>query len=296
MLTNTVTLWVIFASMTVVWAIYFAYVHLSSRLRKQPEPEKKKPVAASAYKGVKGNVKHQLFVGIPVRLLLLLYLVFAVTSTHNLIALGKDFSSVVSIVTMVALIACLAYVTNKYFAFLYHDAKHKKEQFGWLARIMHLERGKSRALVYPILYLARRFIASLVFVFLYNFYAAQVVIWMLMSLVMMFTISRNKPFRGKWLNNVHFVNECFQFCAGVLMLPLSNILEDLKQRDKVGIVLIVLILTCIAFNIIILLIRSFYMFSELCLANRKKLEAILRQSRDIINKQGQPLEFDSEVK
>ena len=108
--------------------------------------------------------------------------------------------------------------------------------------------------------------------FLYQFYAAQVVIWMLMSLIMMFTISRNKPFRGKWLNNVHFVNECFLFLAGVLMLPLSNILEDLKQRDKVGIAFIVLILKCIAFNIIILLIRSFYMFSELFLANRKKLE------------------------
>jgi cell shape-determining protein MreD len=56
-----------------------------------------------------------MFVGIPVRLLLLLYLVFAVTSAHNLIALDKDFSSVVAIVTIVALASGLVYVTNKYF-------------------------------------------------------------------------------------------------------------------------------------------------------------------------------------
>ena len=56
-----------------------------------------------------------MFVGIPTRLLLLLYLVFAVTSAHNLIALDKDFSSVVAIVTIVALASGLVYVTNKYF-------------------------------------------------------------------------------------------------------------------------------------------------------------------------------------
>jgi heme/copper-type cytochrome/quinol oxidase subunit 2 len=170
MLTNTVTLWVIFAALLVVWTIYFAYVQISNRFRKQPE--KPKQAATSAYKSVKGNVRHQLFVGIPVRLLLLLYLVFAVTSMHNLIDLGKDFSSVVAIVTLVALAACFAFVTNKYFSSLYHDAKHKKEQFGWLARIIHLERNKSRALVYPILFLARRLIASFIFVYLYKFYAA----------------------------------------------------------------------------------------------------------------------------
>ena len=211
-----------------------------------------------------GKIRHQLFVGMPVRLLLLLYLVFAVTSTHNLIALKKDFSSVVAIVTFVALIGCLAYVINKYFANLHASENHKKEQFGWLGRIINLERGKSRALLFPIFFLARRFLLSLTFVFLYNFYAAQVVIWILLSLVMLFTISGLKPFRGKWLNHVNFINECFVFFAGVCMLPLSNILEDLNQRDKVGVALIVWILICIAFNIIILLLRSFYLFRDYC--------------------------------
>jgi len=68
-----------------------------------------------------------MFVGIPVRLLLLLYLVLAVTSTHNLIALNKDLSSIVAIVTIVALAFGIVYVTNKYFSSLYHDAKNKKE-------------------------------------------------------------------------------------------------------------------------------------------------------------------------
>jgi hypothetical protein len=66
------------------------------------------------------------------------------------------------------------------------------------------------------------------------------------------------------LNIVNLINEFFVFFAGVLMLPLSNILEDLDQRDKFGIALIVLILLCIAFNIIILLLRSFYLFKDAC--------------------------------
>jgi hypothetical protein len=215
-------------------------------------------------KGVQGKVKHQLFVGMPIRLLLLLYLVFCVTSVHNLISLRSDFSSVVAIISLVVLIGCLAYVTNKYFANLNAHIKHKHEQFGWLARVINLQRGRSRALLFPIFFLARRFLLALIFVFLYQLYAAQVVIWLLLSLGMMFTISGIKPFKGKWLNIVNLINEFFVFFAGVLMLPLSNILEDLDQRDKVGIALIVLILLCIAFNIIILLLRSFYLFKDAC--------------------------------
>ena len=103
----------------------------------------------------------------PIRLLLLLYLVFSVTSVHNLIKLGPDFSSVVSIVTIVGLLGCLAYVSNKYFAHLNAEVHHKREQFGWLAKVINLERGKSRALLLPIFFLARRFLLSIVFVFLY---------------------------------------------------------------------------------------------------------------------------------
>jgi hypothetical protein len=101
-------------------------------------------------------------------------------------------------------------------------------------------------------------------VFAYELYAAQVIVWMILSLLMMFTLSRNKPFNGKWLTRVTFINEIFIFAGGVLTLPLANILEDLDDRNRVGVALIVLIMICVAFNIIILLIRAFFMFHDFC--------------------------------
>jgi len=188
MLTNTFTIGVIFGFLIVAWALFFAIQYLVNRLKK-PVPEgaeaqaQSKPAvvidrkSGKKYKHVQGRLRHQLFVGMPVRLILLLYQVICVTSIHNLLGLGADFSSVVAFLSIMVLFACIAYVTNKYFKFLRQSAKNKKASFGWLAGILHLRRGQSRALVYPILFLGRRFILSFVFVFLYELYAAQVVIW-----------------------------------------------------------------------------------------------------------------------
>jgi hypothetical protein len=273
MLTNTVTLWLIFGILIVVWICFFVYEKLASYCRKPKESNAK--VKEHEYKHVQGKFRHALFVGIPVRLLLLLFMIFAVTSAHNLLALGADFSSFVAILTLLILVGFIAYVTNKYFKFLRQDAQMKKTEFGWLARIMKLKRGQSRALAYPILYLGRRFAISLILVFAHELYAVQVIVWMLLSLLMMFTISRNKPFNGSWLNRVTFINEIFIFVGGVLMLPLANILEDLPSRDKIGIIIIVWIMICVAFNIIILLLRACYMLNDCC-ANQKKLEDLMK--------------------
>lgn len=160
----------------------------------QKRKGKPKVAKENEYKHVKGKFRHALFVGIPVRIVLMLYLILSVTAVHNLVHLGRDFSSIVAIFTVMALLGAIVYVTSKYFKFLKQDAKQKKTEFGWLARIMYLKRGQSRSLVWPILYLCRRFILSILFVFFYELYAAQVVFWIILSLVTMFTISRNKPF------------------------------------------------------------------------------------------------------
>lgn len=43
------------------------------------------------------------------------------------------------------------------------------------------------------------------------------------------------------------------------MLPLTNILTNLDSRDNLGIAMTVLLAICIAFNIIVLLLRSCYL-------------------------------------
>lgn len=237
---------------------------------------------------MKGKFRHAIFVGIPVRIMLMLYLIFSVTAVHNLLHLGREISTIVAVFTIMICLTFLAYVTSKYFKYLNADAKAKKTQFGWLARAMYLKRGQSRSLVWPILYLARRFLLSLIFVFCYELYAAQVVFWMILSLITLFTISRNKPFAGKWLNRITFINEIFLFVGGALMLPLANILEDLQQRDQIGIALIVWIMLCIAFNIIILLIRSFGLLYECC-RDRSKLEEMVADKLKMMIKERQLL-------
>lgn len=55
------------------------------------------------------------------------------------------------------------------------------------------------------------------------------------------------------------INELFIFVSGILLLPLTNILTNLNSRDTLGIALTVLLAICIAFNIIVLLLRSCYL-------------------------------------
>lgn len=73
---------------------------------------------------------------------------------------------------------------------------------------------------------------------------------------MLFIIVKIRPFGDLMMNIVQAINELFIFVSGLILLPLSNILRSLDARDTAGQMLYVLLIVCIAFNIIVLLLRA----------------------------------------
>ena len=122
-----------------------------------------------------------------------------------------------------------------------------------------MRRGKPLPMVYILMFLTRRMVLALTFVYLSHSYALQVFIWLLLSLGTIFIILKIKPFGDVVMNWVQLINELFIFVSGIILLPLTNILTNLNSRDELGIVMAIVLIVCIAFNIIVLLLRSCYL-------------------------------------
>merc|ERR1712151_742411 len=165
--------------------------------------------------------------------------------------------AIFNIIAMTAFLAYLIYIFARTII-MKETREQVKENFRFVYKMHRLKRGKAIKMVYLIWFLGRRMVLALMFVFLNNqdYAPVQVLIWLMSSLTMMFIIVKIRPFGDLVMNYVQFINELFIFVAGLIMLPLANILRDLDSRDNAGGVLLVVLIMCIAFNIIVLLLRT----------------------------------------
>ena len=184
-------------------------------------------------------IEKRVFWGITMRLIVESYLVLAVLSWSNMTNPTQNISTAMSVFNLIALNGFLAYCFYNYittWSLEENNSKRKKvkDNFRFLQKIQRLKRGKVHPMIYMLIFLTRRAVLAMTFVFLHEYYALQVCIWLLLSLSMMFTIMKIRPFGDKVQNAVQFINECFIFVSGLIMLPLANILRDLNARDEAG--------------------------------------------------------------
>lgn len=107
----------------------------------------------------------------------------------------------------------------------------------------------------------------------------QLVIFLGLSVGMLFVLVKIRPFADTFMNVVQFVNEGFILVCGIFLIPLCNVLTDLEARNRIGWILFGIVMACILFNLIILLLRSCGLTCEYL----KKLRDLAAQTADEID-------------
>ena len=174
----------------------------------------------------------------------------------------SDASRLIAYLTIFILTCFTLYIYYTFMLALCVKGENQREKDHEVRRILlfiqrplRLRRYKTQKFIYPVYYLTRRMILALVCVYMQDGYATQWLIWVILSLGMLFILAKIRPFGDVAMNFIQFINESFIFMCLILLMPLANNLTDLNQRNNVGWCLYGVLITCIIFNILILLIR-----------------------------------------
>jgi len=150
-------------------------------------------------------------------------------------SIGVRISSFLTITNAVVLLAFTLFVA------IFYIRKYKQfgteefdEKYGTVVEELDLKRGKKISLIYPVVFLMRRFIMSFMAVYLERWSYLQIMGLMYLSMAVIIILGLSEPFKTKKANRIEIFNEVSTMFVVYHLMIFTDFVPKVETKFLMG--------------------------------------------------------------